>query len=287
MPSFKHILFPVDFSEPNYGIAPYVQCMARRYGARVTMLHAVEIPVMGYPDAPVYIAMDFAGMIDDGKQRVESFLTNEFPDIPTTRLVLEGDPGRRIAEYADKEKVDLIMMPTHGYGPFRRFLLGSITAKVLNDVKCPVWTSAHKPEKPASPAGYRNMLCALDVWSDTLPLLRWASLFACEQGATLKLLHAIPAIKIPGALGPEDGRFHTSLFDWTRKELRKLQQEAGTSLEIVVEGGDVAHVVHRVAEASHCDLVVIGRGIIHELFGRMRTNVYSIIREAPCPVISV
>jgi nucleotide-binding universal stress UspA family protein len=131
MPSFKHILFPVDFSEQNSGIAPYVQCMARRYGARVTMLHAVETPVMGYMDAPVYSAMDFSGMMDDGKQRVGSFLKDEFQDIPTTRLVLEGDPSWRITEYADREKVDLIMMPTHGYGPFRRFLLGSVTAKVF------------------------------------------------------------------------------------------------------------------------------------------------------------
>jgi universal stress protein A len=141
--------------------------------------------------------------------------------------------------------------------------------------------------EPAQPAGYRNVLCAVDVWSNNLPLLRWASLFACEQGSTLKLLHAIPAIKIPGARGPEDERFRISLFDMARKELRKLQQEAGTSLEAVVEGGEVAHVVHRVAEENQCDLVVIGRGVMHEMFGRMRTNVYSIIREAPCPVISV
>jgi nucleotide-binding universal stress UspA family protein len=231
--------------------------------------------------------VDFEGLIDDGKQRVETFLKNEFQDISTTRIVRRGDPAWSIAEFAEHEKVDLIMMPTHGYGPFRRFLLGSVTAKVLHDLKCPVWTSAHKPDKPAQPAGYRNVLCAVDVWSNNLPLLRWASLFACEQGSTLKLLHAIPAIKIPGARGPEDERFRISLFDMARKELRKLQQEAGTSLEAVVEGGEVAHVVHRVAEENQCDLVVIGRGVMHEMFGRMRTNVYSIIREAPCPVISV
>jgi nucleotide-binding universal stress UspA family protein len=287
MPKFKHILFPVDFSEQNCSMAPYVECLARRYGARVTMLHAVELPIVSYADGPIYSAMDFQGMIDDGKQRVESFLRSEFQDIPTTRLVLEGDPAWRIAEYAEKEKVDLIMMPTHGYGPFRRFLLGSVTAKVLHDVKCPVWTSAHRPEKPASHGGYRNILCAVDIWSRNLPLLRWASLFASEQGATLKLLHALPAAAVPGALDAEGGRFRTSLFDMARQELRKLQQDAGTSLETVLEGGDVAHVVRKAAEANQCDLVVIGRGVIHELFGRMRTNVYSIIREAPCPVVSV
>src|SRR6266540_2327204 len=63
MPSFKHILFPVDFSEQDSRIAPYVVCMARRYGARVTMLHAVEIPIVGYPDG-MYTGFDFQGMLE-------------------------------------------------------------------------------------------------------------------------------------------------------------------------------------------------------------------------------
>jgi len=286
MPGFKHILFPVDFSDRSCGIAPNVKYMARKYGARVTMLHAVEIPTVGYPDG-TYTGIDFQGMIAGGKEQVESFLASEFEDIPTTRLMLEGSPAWRIKEFAEKEKVDLIMMPTHGYGPFRRFLLGSVTAKVLHDVSCPVWTSAHASEKSAPPEGYRSVLCAVDHLPDSLPLLRWASLFACEQGATLKLVHAIPAAKLPGALDPEGGRFRTFLFDMARQDLRKLQQEAGTNLEVVVEGGDVAHVVRKAAEADRCDLVVIGRGGLHEALGRMRTHVYSIIREAPCPAISV
>jgi nucleotide-binding universal stress UspA family protein len=192
------------------------------------MLHAVELPAMGYPDGPVYSGIDFQGMLEDGKQRVELFLKSEFQDVPTTRLMLEGDPARRIAEFAEKEKVDLIMMPTHGYGRFRRLLLGSVTAKVLHDVNCPVWTNAHTPDRPALPGGYRNILCALDYTPENLPLLRWASLFACEQGATLKLVHAIPAAKVPGALEPEGGRFRTSLFEMAREELAKLQKEAVT-----------------------------------------------------------
>jgi len=66
-----------------------------------------------------------------------------------------------------------------------------------------------------------------------------------------------------------------------------VQCEADTSLETIVEGGDVAPVVRRAAEENQADLVVIGRGVLQELFGRMRTHVYSVIREAPCPVISV
>src|SRR5262245_59240196 len=116
MPGFKHILFPVDFSEQNNNIAGYVVCMARRYGARVTMLHAVEIPAVGYPDG-MYTGFDFQGLLAHGKQRVESFLLNQFNSVPTTRLMHEGDPAWVIGQYAEKEKVDLIMMPTHGFGP--------------------------------------------------------------------------------------------------------------------------------------------------------------------------
>lgn len=288
MASFKHILFPVDFSEQNCHIAPYVACMARRYNARVTLLHAMDIPMGAYPAWPVYgVALDLKGLEDDSRKRLESFQLSDFEDVSTTRLVMEGDPAWRIADYAEKENADLIMMPTHGYGPFRQFLLGSVTAKVLHDVKCPVWTSAHTREAPAPPSGYKNVLCAVDLSEKSLPLLRWASLFACEQGATLKLLHAVSGATAPAGFDIEGARFRSALHDLARQDLANLQKEAGTSVESVVKCGEVADVVRQAAEENSADLVVIGRGAMSKLFGRMRTNVYSIIRDTQCPVISV
>src|SRR6266700_8075747 len=101
--------------------------------------------------------IDLPAMTEDRKRQIHSFLKSEFETVVTARMILEGAPSQVIADYAAKEKVDLIMMPTHGYGPFRRFLLGSVTAKALHDVDCPVWTSAHVAEKPTLPAGYRNI----------------------------------------------------------------------------------------------------------------------------------
>lgn len=287
MPNFKHILFPVDFSEQNSGIAPYVISMAGKCSAHVTLLHAVEIPTGSYPGWPADASLaSFEALVEVRKKCVESFLKSAFQKIATTRLMHEGDPARAIIEYAETEKVDLIMMPTHGYGPFRRFLLGSVTAKVLHDVKCPVWTSAHAPGRPEESAGYRNVLCGLDLTPKSLSLIQWATAFARDHGATLKLAHAIPAAERP-AIDVEGERFRSFLFNAANEELAKLQREAGTNCETVVEGGDVARVIHRAAEQNHADLVVIGRGVMQERFGRMRTHVYSVIREAPCPVISV
>jgi len=54
MPNFKHILFPVDFSQQCCHVAPYVLCMARRYGAHVTMLHIMESQAGGSHGHPGY-----------------------------------------------------------------------------------------------------------------------------------------------------------------------------------------------------------------------------------------
>ena len=162
-----------------------------------------------------------------------------------------------------------------------------MTAKVLHDVRCPVWTNAHTAEAPAPPAGYRHILCAVDLTEKAAPLVVWTTRFAREQGATVKLVHAIPAAQPPDGIDIEGGKFRAYLVEVAREGLEKMQREAGTALDTIVEDGDVAPVVRSSAEEQQADLVVIGRGVLQEMFGRMRTHVYSVIREAPCPVISV
>jgi nucleotide-binding universal stress UspA family protein len=288
VPSFKQILFPVDFSKQNRAMAPHVACMAARYRARVTMLHVLEIPAEVYPGWPAYAGLiDLPSMIEDRKRQLQLFLKSEFETVSTTRLVFEGAPGQVILDFAAKEKADLIMMPTHGYGPFRRFLLGSVTAKILHGAHCPVWTGAHMRETPAAFEGYNTLLCGVDLTPSSLPLLRWAYEFACERRATLKLVHAIPAGKPLAGFDIDGAMFRSSLFEMAKAELTKLQSEAGINLETVLEGDEVAAALRKAAEENRADLVIIGRGVMQESFGRMRTNVYSIIRESPCPVISL
>ena len=117
--------------------------------------------------------------------------------------------------------------------------------------------------------------------------MRWACEFVAERRATLKLVHAIPAGGSIADFDIDGAMYRSSLFETAKEQLAKLQAEAGTHLETVLEGGEVAAAVRKAAEENSVDLVVIGRGVMREALGRMRTNVYSIIRECPCPVISV
>ena len=68
-----------------------------------------------------------------------------------------------------------------------------MTAKVLHDVSCPVWTDAHVEDPGArTQLDCRSMLCAVDLTPKSVPLIRNAAGLAAEFGATLRLVHAIP-----------------------------------------------------------------------------------------------
>src|SRR5229473_314150 len=144
----QKILFPVDFSEGCTAAASQVAAMARHFNARLTVLHVVEAGPLWYGELA---APELEALVDPEEIRKErqltldSYLQENFQRLANVEEIVEkGEPVQVITEYARKESIDLIMMPTHGYGPFRRFLLGSVTSKVLHDAECPVWTDVHQ-----------------------------------------------------------------------------------------------------------------------------------------------
>jgi nucleotide-binding universal stress UspA family protein len=289
MSRFERILFPVDFSERSRAAAPFVLSMAQRYKSKVVALHALQ------PPPPLYAGMntvypevyDFEGLAADLRVQLEKFAETELPKVDVTCAVEMGDPAAVISEFADSESIGLIMMPTHGYGSFRRALLGSVTAKVLHDAKVPVWTAAHAPEPShrAHPQP-RYILCALDLKPESRHTLEFALEMAADTQATIELLHIAPE----GEIEPmtSESRLHELLVETARSKLVKIQEEAGAAdVQINLAGGSVANMVRQMAMQKRADLVVIGRGCILQSIGRLRANAYAIIREAPCPVLSV
>jgi nucleotide-binding universal stress UspA family protein len=264
---FKRILYPVDLSAQGREVAPSVAAMAKRFGSEVVLLHVTG------SSAPV--------------PEFDRFAAHELSGISVIREALEGDPAHQIVSYAEAHKVDLIMMPTHGHGPFRALLLGSVTAKVLHDTHCLVWTGIHAGELTAhSPDRWKRILCAVDTNEHGESLLKWASDFALQQGLELQLVHAVA-----GADGmwteQRDPSMYEFLFHAARERLLKLQASVGTNLEIRLIGGSVGSAVQQAALDYDADLIVIGRGAIQTSLGRLKNSAYSIIRAAPCPVISV
>lgn len=273
------ILLPVDFSEEGAHAAPYAVGLARHFHATLTMLHVSEI----YAPA-LLTSVDLQGPIDTGwitvlelerLRKLESYQQDEFRGLHVQRTVVSGEPSRRIAEYVHQEKIDLIVMSTHGYGPFRRFLLGSVTAKVLHDVACPVWTGAHLQE--TSPHGWqpvRHVLCAIDGGTDTERVLTWAKDFAAAFGAAVSVVHVIP----------EGGK---DRFNAATEHIECLKKKFQIVGDTHIATGEPATEVASAAVRTNASVLVIGRSPALKGLGRLRANAYAIIRESPCPVVSI
>ena len=290
MLTFRKVLFPVDLSPRCVEIAPYVASIAHKFEAELVLLHAFLM----YEDLPYdsILPLNVSTAYEDAiREQRTTELGNlgrkAFEGLTVTRLVEAGLAADRIVQYAGEHEIDLIVMPTHGYGRFRRFLLGSVTSKVLHDAVCPVWTTVHTEELVESASqNIRNIVCAIDIGSDAIRVIRAARDMASQYGAAVCLVHAVPYPDFgPGAT--DDRPFQRFLFDTAKERITALQQEAQSDFQTCIDYGSVAAVIRDTALGCDAQLVVIGRGRIQEKLGHIRTNVHAIIRESPCPVLSV
>lgn len=291
MRNVHHILFPVDFSERCRTVRPFVRSVAQRFSAEVTLMHVLQIPAGLYIglDAAYPIELDLDSMRSDAEEKLASFFEVPYHPLPKgIQIVTDiGEPSGKIVGYAAGNDVDLIMLPTHGYGRFRGLLLGSTAAKILHDTNCPVWTAVHSEDTDLTDlARCRSILCAIDLSEESRPLLQSSLEFAASLGATLRLVHAVPGAGSSMKIEPERD-FQAFLLQTAREQAARLQSEVGINLEVCIAGGEVSKVVHAAAEHHKADLVIIGRGKLHAKFGRLRTHSYSIIRDSPCPVLSL
>jgi nucleotide-binding universal stress UspA family protein len=285
MATIKHILFPFDFSQQGVLAAPFVRAAAQRLQAQVTLLGVVppvwDVPVAGMPA----VMVDTAAMERGMELRLEKALTKELEGLDIQRETRAGDPALQITEFADENRADLIMMPTHGCGLFRSLLIGSVTSKVLHDAKCPVWTATHAEEQ-RSPATPRVILCAVDGTAKTPALMQWAAGYARQMGSSLRLLHVVPRISDWLAL-QEERELQEQVRDEARAKLEAHTLSAGVDAPVRIAVGSVSTTVTEEARQEGADLVIIGRGTLQAPFGRLRTHAYGIVQAAPCPVLSV
>lgn len=286
MSTIRHVLCPYDFSVQGRQIAPFVRALAARCEARVTLFGVVppiwDVAPIG---SEIFAGENTSEWERELKSRLELELTTELAGVTVERATESGDPALKIVEFARDHAVDLIMMPTHGLGLFRSLLLGSVTAKVLHDAACPVWTATHAEEQRSRPLP-ATILCAVDGTAESTKLLQWAAPFSAALGATLKLLHVVGAITDWPSLEREQ-LLQDRIRDTARARIEDLQKAAHVLAPLRVAVGDVVETIVEEARQENADLILIARGSLTAPLARLRTRAYGIIRRSPCPVLSV
>lgn len=253
---FRKIVLPVDFSPQSALMAHRARTLAEAQGGEILALHALAPLVLLTDglDVPGPVLMEWsAAQRPLLERRLATFCAEHLGGCRFRIILADGEPANEIVRLAKDEAADLIVMATHGHGTFRRLILGSITAKVLHDSPAPVLTGAHLREPLPGRGDFRLVLAAVDFGPQTAAVLAAAR----SLGTEVLVVHAADSAPPTADLGT------------------------------LVVPGEPAKVIRQVAAERGADLVVIGRHADESLRGRLTTQAYAIIRESPCPVLSV
>ncbi|MGC9158154.1 MAG: universal stress protein [Terracidiphilus sp.] len=289
----RKILFPYDLSAAATAVAPAVSEMARRFQASVTVLYAFN-QIHDYNLAPIFDGSKWENpgaipytpalraLRKEDARCVEEFARAQLPNVEWVTLVQDGDPASVIEWAANREQADLIMMSTRSAGRLRRILPGSVATKIIQSVSCPVFTSAHAPwSGHETRSGYHSIMTALRLDAESEKTLKMAAFLGQAYGARLCLLHVTPPDEPPETAKPVANL--RQFFE------QALGAEDAASLETRFRtlNGSVLEGIRKTALEEAADLVVVGRGRSQTSFSPSWTHLYTVIRQSPCPVLTV
>ena len=148
---YKEILLPLDGSDVSESALAPARQLAESLGARIHILQVTsqteELSVMRGAELGA-MGSDYSQQVLDEvisaqRDRIQRYLNEVASDLTSVGLnvvkaIEDGPAADKIVDYAEASGVDLIVMSTHGRGGVRRFLVGSVTDKVIRSTNLPV-----------------------------------------------------------------------------------------------------------------------------------------------------
>jgi nucleotide-binding universal stress UspA family protein len=300
MVTFTKILYPTDMSEASRPALDYAVAVARSYGARLTVLHAVPpFEPLVVPTALTEASnpVVYPPSMDDVCNEMRRFAQEgTLAGIDVHFVAHAGDPSRVVVEQAVSDSADLIVIGTHGRSGFDRLLSGSVAEKVLRRAPCPVLTIPPHARAVGAGAGvFARILCAVDFSSSSQQALGFALALASQASGAVTVATALEW------LAEEEPRVNTHfnvseyrqhLLEDARARLgelvRSAQPPTAVHTDDVVTLGRAHREVLRLATEQACDLIVMGAqgrgGVGLALFG---STTQQVVRGASCPVLVV
>ncbi len=135
---FKHIIFPTDGSKHSWRAAEYAKSLAKQFGSDILIVYA-------FPKVPSYLGLEQMEKVAAKHTAEGEKITSQFAEffkkdgIPTEVEIVEGPPAEAILRISETRDCSLIVMGARGLSSLEGLLLGSVSHKVLEHSKCPVF----------------------------------------------------------------------------------------------------------------------------------------------------
>jgi nucleotide-binding universal stress UspA family protein len=292
------VLCPTDFSVFSSRAFRHALALAHRFRARLRVVHVLpvlpDLAGSGFLATPILPSPDQRRQAEaDMRQFVEAAAGS---GVEVTTEIRDGQPWREILTMARDLPADLVTLGTHGRSGFERFVLGSMTDKLLGRLPCPALSVCHEEGRTWEAPGLVNrVLCATDFSAPATEGVALALGVAHKIGSEVTLLHVIDAL--PDAEEyvyysvPEIVPLRKALEEQALSRLQAAVPKdlpSGLKVEIRLVTGRAHEQILATAAELRADLIVLGtRG--HGPLGRLLFGSTSerIVREASCPVVTV
>jgi nucleotide-binding universal stress UspA family protein len=152
MIAIKRLLVPIDFTDTGDRALDYAIELAAKVGADITVMHAYELPIYGFPDGAMIATAEVATRVSTAAQKAldNAVDTRKDRGVQLTALLRDGVPWEEIVNVANELQVDMIVIGTHGRRGLSRVLLGSVAENVIRTSTRPVLTIHAAPQTPHS-----------------------------------------------------------------------------------------------------------------------------------------
>lgn len=159
MAVIERILVPTDFSDTAAVAMTYATELANRLGATLHVIHVIEdVPPTGGTKAGELHTSPPATLIQPIRHEVlgelqQAVATLRPQPLKVTLAIRDGNPLVDILRYVRDHRIDLIVVGTHGRGPLKHLLLGSVAESLVRQASCAVLTVRHPQYKTVRDAG--------------------------------------------------------------------------------------------------------------------------------------
>jgi len=278
----RNILVATDFSPASESALEHALGIARHYGSKILLVHAMGPGVGTHTEAAGH---DPYQELAAAEQKLHA-AAESCGDIQCQETLLTGTALEVVEQILSLDHVDLIVVGTHGTHGLRKLLLGSVAEQIFHHVRCPVLVLGPLACDGRSVWKPRRILLTTDLESNESKTVEYAIALAREHKADLALLHVT---KPAGAPYPEDTQ--SVIEPYFRSRMRELIP-SWPGLDYPVQfwvefGADPATEILRVARTQEIELLVLSVKPSEPWATHFVHNAYRIVAGAPCPVLIV
>jgi|SRR5579875_2751393 len=277
-----NILFTTDFSPASLAALPQAIAVARRYESKIFLAHIVmpqPYPLVS-PEAEAYVEH----IAKHSREKLEKLSGSEaLKDIPHEALLAHGEVTEVLQKMIQEHDIDLVVAGTHGRRGFRRFFIGSVAEEIFRTSPCPVLTvGPHVSKDAPRQIELHEILYATDLSEESFSAAPYAFSFTLEYAARLTVLH------VPTTANLASLTLVPSAFREKIQALIPADAKPWCEPDYVVEGGDPAEIILKIAKERRADLIIMGVKEAGALASHRIGNVsYRVVTEAECPVLTV